>query len=260
MTCAGHSFCRGCLVRALEHKANCCPTCFTVLHTSAQNHPTSTHLQAVLSEHFAEQTAERAREVDEVFKTPPQSASLPLFITDYVLPGQAVALNIFEPRYRLMVRRCLDGDRRFGMLGAPDPHAWRAGRSIGSEVEIKDSRQLHDGRFHIQVTVLRRFLIHESSETDGYQVARVSFINDDPQGHTGDGSDPSVQKDPLFAMPEGDLAKHMQMVVKEWLVRRPFARSLSLFAQLMECLHVCRFVRARWRRARRRWPPSSGSS
>ena len=115
-------------------------------------------------------------------------------------------------------------------------------------------------RRSIQVTVVRRFLIHESSETDGYQVARVSFINDDPQGHTGEGSDPSVQKDPLFAMPEDDLAKHMQMVVKEWLVRRPFARSLSLFAQLMQCLHVCRFVRARWRRARRRWPSSSGSS
>ena len=123
-------------------------------------------------------------------------------------------------------------------------------------------------RRSIQVTVVRRFLIHETSETDGYQVARVSFINDDPQGHTGEGSDPSVQKDPLFAMPEDDLAKHMQMVVKEWLVRRPFApslawqfaRSLSLFARLMECLHVCRFVRARWRRARRRWPSSSGSS
>ena len=137
-------------MRALEHKANCCPTCFTVLHTSAQNHPISTHLQAVLSEHFAEKTAERACEVEEV-TTPTQSASLPLFITDYVLPGQAVALNVFEPRYRLMVRRCLDGDRQFGMLGAPDPNALREGRSIGSEVEIKDSRQLHDGRFHIQV-------------------------------------------------------------------------------------------------------------
>ena len=26
-----------------------------------------------------------------------------------------MALNIFEPRYRLMVRRCLTGSRRFGM-------------------------------------------------------------------------------------------------------------------------------------------------
>ena len=26
-----------------------------------------------------------------------------------------MALNIFEPRYRLMVRRCMEGARRFGM-------------------------------------------------------------------------------------------------------------------------------------------------
>lgn len=26
-----------------------------------------------------------------------------------------MALNIFEPRYRLMVRRCMEGNRRFAM-------------------------------------------------------------------------------------------------------------------------------------------------
>lgn len=29
--------------------------------------------------------------------------------------GEKMALNIFEPRYRLMVRRCMEGGRRFGM-------------------------------------------------------------------------------------------------------------------------------------------------
>lgn len=61
-----------------------------------------------------------------------------------------MALNVFEPRYRLMIRRCLDGDRRFGMLGAVQPVP--AGtKEFGCEVEIQDSRQLHDGRYHIQV-------------------------------------------------------------------------------------------------------------
>ena len=65
---------------------------------------------------------------------------------------QAVALNVFEPRYRLMVRRCLDGDRRFGMLGSVDLDTSEEGEgSVGTEVEIKDCRQLHDGRYHIQV-------------------------------------------------------------------------------------------------------------
>ena len=65
---------------------------------------------------------------------------------------QALALNVFEPRYRLMIRRCLDGDRRFGMLGAVQPVP--AGtKEFGCEVEIQDSRQLHDGRYHIQVRI-----------------------------------------------------------------------------------------------------------
>ncbi len=32
-----------------------------------------------------------------------------------ILPGEAMALNIFEPRYRLMIRRAMEGNRRFGM-------------------------------------------------------------------------------------------------------------------------------------------------
>lgn len=40
---------------------------------------------------------------------------LPLFVMSPVLPGEKLALNIFEPRYRLMVRRCMEGDRRMGM-------------------------------------------------------------------------------------------------------------------------------------------------
>ncbi len=70
-----------------------------------------------------------------------------------LLVFQAVALKVFEPRYRLMVRRCLDGDRRFGMLGPADLDTFKEGEGygVGSEVEIKDCRQLHDGRYHIQV-------------------------------------------------------------------------------------------------------------
>ena len=75
---------------------------------------------------------------------------LPLFVVDYVLPGQLLALNVFEPRYRLMIRRCLDGDRRFGVVGGAEPQAAN-GCHVGAEVEIHDSRQLHDGRYHIQV-------------------------------------------------------------------------------------------------------------
>ena len=33
-----------------------------------------------------------------------------------------MALNIFEPRYRLMVRRCMEGNRLFGMATVNRQH------------------------------------------------------------------------------------------------------------------------------------------
>ena len=47
---------------------------------------------------------------------------LPIFYLDPVLPKERLRLNIFEPRYRLMIRRCLEGWRHFGMV-VVDLHA-----------------------------------------------------------------------------------------------------------------------------------------
>ena len=33
-----------------------------------------------------------------------------------LLPGVVMPLHIFEPRYRALARRCLEGDRRFGVV------------------------------------------------------------------------------------------------------------------------------------------------
>jgi hypothetical protein len=35
--------------------------------------------------------------------------NLPMFVMDVMLPGQSMQLNIFEPRYRLLIRRCMEG-------------------------------------------------------------------------------------------------------------------------------------------------------
>ena len=110
---------------------------------------------------------------------------LPLYALDYVLPGQSMALNMFEPRYRLMTRRCMDGDRRFGMLGVRPDHVQNPGeparmrRNLGTEVEIVESKQLFDGRCHIQVKALQRFEIVSTQETDGYRCANVRFYEDE---------------------------------------------------------------------------------
>ena len=57
-------------------------------------------------------------QIREVAQHGSVSRDLPIFVMAPVLPGESMALNIFEPRYRLMVRRCMQGDRRMGMTCA----------------------------------------------------------------------------------------------------------------------------------------------
>ena len=56
--------------------------------------------------------------------------------------GEKLGLNIFEPRYRLMVRRCMEGNRRFGMA------TLRAGNHLNeaaTECEITECQPQPDG-------------------------------------------------------------------------------------------------------------------
>ena len=53
-------------------------------------------------------------------------ARLPIFPLPVVLiPEMTLPLHIFEPRYRLMLRRCLEGDRLFGLSYHPDAEVGR---------------------------------------------------------------------------------------------------------------------------------------
>lgn len=63
-------------------------------------------------------------------------------------------LNIFEPRYRLMIRRCMEGSRRFGMA------AVTAGghlSEVACEAEIIECQPVADGRYLLEIEGTRRF-------------------------------------------------------------------------------------------------------
>lgn len=74
-------------------------------------------------------------------------------------------------RYRLMIRRCMEGSRRFGMLGVNPPVE---GAAL-TEVEITQCEALADGRFHIEVVGRRRCFVVSLQDQDGYRLARVRF-------------------------------------------------------------------------------------
>jgi Lon protease-like protein len=77
---------------------------------------------------------------------------IPLFPLNVVLlPGAALPLHIFEPRYRQMIRQCLEGKTEFGLLLSLPKGIVR----VGCTAEVIDVlKRYNDGRMDI-VTVGR---------------------------------------------------------------------------------------------------------
>ena len=111
---------------------------------------------------------------------------LPLFpLTTVLFPEMLLPLHIFEPRYRLLVRRCMDDDRPFGVVlirsgqevgATAEPHA------IGTEAKIMAFSPLSDGRSYIVVRGIRRYALEQAiPDTEPYLVGRVRYL-DEPEG------------------------------------------------------------------------------
>ncbi|KAI7842161.1 hypothetical protein COHA_004184 [Chlorella ohadii] len=179
-TPCGHTFCKPCFARALDHSISRCPMCRTVLHTGRELTVTVA-LKNLLERSFPEEYAARRREEQEAAAAAPAGgapdAPLPMFVMSLLLPGELMALNIFEPRYRLMVRRCMEGNRRFAMGTVDRQHQICP---VACESEILECQPLPDGRFYIEIVGRRRFQPSETWEQDGYRVARPTFIADEP--------------------------------------------------------------------------------
>ncbi|CAM6114139.1 unnamed protein product [Calypogeia fissa] len=172
-TPCGHSFCRACLLQAMDH-GNKCPTCRTVLFVSPKSYPVSVTLNNLIQRNFPDEHKERKAEMDEV--TLGGNEFLPLFVMNVFLPYEKMQLNIFEPRYRLMVRRIMEGHHRMGMVGIDSQTGALA--DVGCEVEICECQPLADGRFYLEVEGRRRFNISRAWEQDGYRVAQVQWLKD----------------------------------------------------------------------------------
>jgi Lon protease-like protein len=100
--------------------------------------------------------------------------NLPVFPLTGVmlLPGTALPLHIFEPRYRAMVEDALAGDKVFGMIQpfvpqddnrGPQPGASTSPDlyKVGCAGHIEKWERLSDGRFFIQLRGVHRFRFDE---------------------------------------------------------------------------------------------------
>jgi Lon protease-like protein len=180
-TACGHTFCQGCLQRALDF-ASACPNCRTILHFVTPL-PVSTVLRSILETALPAAYAARREEVSAEVASAAESLSsrLPIFpLSAVVFPGQAFAMCIFEPRYRLMLRRIMQGSRRFGLVSVRRTDDGNMDLcEVGCVLQVIDCRTLPDGRSLIKTIGRERFRILDRGElVDGYLVARTEELVD----------------------------------------------------------------------------------
>lgn len=112
------------------------------------------------------------------------SQFVPIFVCTLAFPGMPTNLHIFEPRYRLMIRRCLQskGPSQFGMvMPSRRVDSRTPGLSeYGTMLEIKSCQLLLDGRSMLETVGRRRFRLLEAGSLDGYTTGRIEYIDDDP--------------------------------------------------------------------------------
>ncbi|MEM6336423.1 MAG: LON peptidase substrate-binding domain-containing protein [Bacteroidota bacterium] len=101
----------------------------------------------------------------------PNFEDLPLFPLNVVLyPQEKLPLHIFEPRYRDMLRYCLESKEPFGVVYVRDNEL----ATIGCTARVKQvTRQYDDGRLDILSIGETRFEIEEVLNEQTYTTARV---------------------------------------------------------------------------------------
>ena len=110
---------------------------------------------------------------------------LSLFPLNTVLfPNATLPLQIFEERYKLMMKHCLEGDSKFGVVlikSGPEVGGPATPHSIGTVAHVGEVNRAEDGRMFISVTGQQRFVIKEITQDRPYVVAEVELLDDDEE-------------------------------------------------------------------------------
>ncbi|XP_071086910.1 LON peptidase N-terminal domain and RING finger protein 1-like [Haliotis cracherodii] len=183
-TPCGHVFCRQCLERCLDHTTNC-PLCKSSLveYLAERRQAVTESVQAILETYFAQEYEERKKTHEEEMLELTRMGSdekheIPVFVCTLSFPTIPCPLHIFEPRYRLMIRQCMEsGTRQFGMCVAlgDDENNFS---DVGTMLEIRDVQFFPDGRSLLDTIGGRRFKVLERGHRDGYNTAKVEYLSD----------------------------------------------------------------------------------
>ena len=105
-----------------------------------------------------------------------------------LVPHQSLPLQVFEPRYRALVERCLATDRRFGVVLIERGSEVGGGDvrfDTGTVAHITDCAETPDGRYGLVAVGAERLRVQEWLTDDPYPRAEVELIEDPPLSPNG---------------------------------------------------------------------------
>ncbi|KAG0157071.1 hypothetical protein PDIDSM_4255 [Penicillium digitatum] len=212
-TPCGHTFCQKCVARVLDH-TDLCPICRRKIGmpNDIQLEPINKTMARLIDYFFLDQISVRreASAQDEI--GPDYEKNLPLFVCTLSFPTMPTFLHIFEPRYRLMIRRVLaNGNGKFGMVMYN-----RQGRVLPGQLDdvpfvqygkllmIERYELLPDGRSLVVATGVSRFKIVDSGMLDGYYVAKTERVDDIALAEEERLESIETSRDTINPLPEGN--------------------------------------------------------
>nr|XP_057921418.1 LON peptidase N-terminal domain and ring finger 1, like [Doryrhamphus excisus] len=177
-TPCGHTFCKNCLERCLDHMPQC-PLCKESLkeYLASRKYMVTSVLDVLIKQYLGKEHDERSKtHLDETRELSHLTKNVPIFVCTMAYPTVPCPLHVFEPRYRLMIRRCVDtGTRQFGMC-ISDPQ--KGFVDYGCMLIIRSVHFLPDGRSVVDTVGGTRFRVLSRGMRDGYYIADIEHLED----------------------------------------------------------------------------------
>lgn len=177
-TPCGHTFCKNCLERCLDHTPQC-PLCKESLkeYLACRKYMVTTVLDTLVKQYLSQEYAERTKtHVEETRELSDLTKNVPIFVCTMAYPTVPCPLHVFEPRYRLMIRRCMDtGTRQFGMCINDNQKGFV---DHGCMLIIRSVHFLPDGRSVVDTIGGKRFRVLSRGMKDGYSTADIEHLED----------------------------------------------------------------------------------
>jgi Lon protease-like protein len=107
---------------------------------------------------------------------------IPIFPLKLVLlPETTLALHIFEPRYKEMIKYCIDEQVEFGIINSDGNEIEKVGCTAKLSKVLKT---YEDGRMDILTSGHQRFKVKDLSEEEAYLQASVDYFDDEHEIET----------------------------------------------------------------------------